>query len=245
MLGETFSRGGSCCRPWHARRLDRYAEAVFRHCRENEPDLRRIEQGAAWSCCYRRYRSMTEKPLRAAYDGVGSGVFSYDASRMFAYAVDLPIAGQAVRASVREPFLALVLRLDPYRIAELALKVFPHGVGQLAANHPVRSATRCGGGGGGGRGGSGSGSASATASRPSATPVPPPPAVEAWSGTPARGAPDRPVARRDPRGDPSRPSAHDGLREREQMSHRIGPVGEQVSQVGLVVGLRCGVFHLL
>ena len=142
MLGERFSRVGSCCRPWHARRLDGYAEAVFRHCRENEPDLRRIEQGAAWSCCYRRYRSMTEKPLRAAYDGVGSGVFSYDASRMFAYAVDLPIAGQAVRASVREPFLALVLRLDPYRIAELALKVFPHGVGQLAANHPVRSATR-------------------------------------------------------------------------------------------------------
>lgn len=59
---------------------------------------------------------------------LGSEVFSYDASRMFAYAVDLPIAGQVVRASVREPFLALVLRLDPYRIAELALKVFPHGV---------------------------------------------------------------------------------------------------------------------
>ena len=59
---------------------------------------------------------------------LGSEVFSYDASRMFAYAVDLPIAGQVVRASVREPFLAFVLRLDPVRIAELALKVFPHGV---------------------------------------------------------------------------------------------------------------------
>jgi len=59
---------------------------------------------------------------------LGREVFSYDATRMVAYAVDLPIAGQLVRASVREPFLALVLRLDPYRIAELALKVFPHGV---------------------------------------------------------------------------------------------------------------------
>jgi hypothetical protein len=31
---------------------------------------------------------------------LGSEVFSYDASRMFAYAVDLPIAGQVMRASV-------------------------------------------------------------------------------------------------------------------------------------------------
>lgn len=59
---------------------------------------------------------------------LGREVFSYDASRMVAYAVDLPIAGQVVRASAREPFLALVLKLDPYRIAELTLKVYPHGV---------------------------------------------------------------------------------------------------------------------
>jgi len=59
---------------------------------------------------------------------LGREIFSYDASRMVAYAVDLPIAGQVVRASAREPFLALVLKLDPYRIAELTLKVYPHGV---------------------------------------------------------------------------------------------------------------------
>ncbi len=47
---------------------------------------------------------------------------------MIAYAVDLPVAGQIVRASHREPFLALKLELDPYKIAELTLKVFPHGV---------------------------------------------------------------------------------------------------------------------
>lgn len=59
---------------------------------------------------------------------LGREVYAYDASRMIAYAVDLPVAGQIVRASHREPFLALKVDLDPYRIAELALKAFPHGV---------------------------------------------------------------------------------------------------------------------
>ena len=59
---------------------------------------------------------------------LGREVYSYDASRLVAYAVDLPIAGQVIRASQREPFLVLVLKLDPYKIAELTLKVYPHGV---------------------------------------------------------------------------------------------------------------------
>jgi AraC-like DNA-binding protein len=58
---------------------------------------------------------------------LGREVYSYDASRLAAYAVDLPIGGQVIRASQREPFLVLVLRLDPYKIAELTLKVYPHG----------------------------------------------------------------------------------------------------------------------
>jgi AraC-like DNA-binding protein len=59
---------------------------------------------------------------------LGREVHSYDASCLVAYAVDLPIAGQVIRASQREPFLVLVLKLDPYKIAELTLKVYPHGV---------------------------------------------------------------------------------------------------------------------
>ena len=59
---------------------------------------------------------------------LGREVYSYDASRMIAYAVDLPVAGQIVRASPLEPFLALKLDLDPYKIAELSLRVYPHGV---------------------------------------------------------------------------------------------------------------------
>lgn len=59
---------------------------------------------------------------------LGRDVYPYDASCLVAYSVDLPLAGQVVRASQREPFLVLVLKLDPYKIAELTLKVYPHGV---------------------------------------------------------------------------------------------------------------------
>jgi AraC-like DNA-binding protein len=59
---------------------------------------------------------------------LGRETYAYDASRMIAYAVDLPVAAQIVRASYREPFLALKLDLHAYKIAELSLKVYPHGV---------------------------------------------------------------------------------------------------------------------
>jgi AraC-like DNA-binding protein len=59
---------------------------------------------------------------------LGREVFPYDSSRMIAYSVELPVAAQIVRASQREPFLALKLDLHAYKIAELSLRVFPHGV---------------------------------------------------------------------------------------------------------------------
>jgi AraC-like DNA-binding protein len=59
---------------------------------------------------------------------LGREVYAYDPSRMIAYSVELPVAAQIVRASQREPFLALKLDLHAYKIAELTLKVYPHGV---------------------------------------------------------------------------------------------------------------------
>ena len=59
---------------------------------------------------------------------LGREVYAYDSSRMIAYSVELPVAAQIVRASHREPFLALKLDLHGYKIAELSLRVFPHGV---------------------------------------------------------------------------------------------------------------------
>ena len=59
---------------------------------------------------------------------VGQEVYEYDASRMLVFSVALPVAAQVTLASYSEPYLALRLDLDPHKIAELVLKVFPHGL---------------------------------------------------------------------------------------------------------------------
>ena len=59
---------------------------------------------------------------------VGDEAFEYDASRMIVFSVALPVAAQVTQASASEPYLALRLDLDPHKIAELVLKVYPHGL---------------------------------------------------------------------------------------------------------------------
>jgi AraC-like DNA-binding protein len=59
---------------------------------------------------------------------VGDEVFEYDASRMIVFSVALPVAAQVTQASAAEPYLALRLDLEPHKIAELILKVFPRGL---------------------------------------------------------------------------------------------------------------------
>jgi AraC-like DNA-binding protein len=59
---------------------------------------------------------------------VGDGVYEYDASRMIVFSVALPVAAQITRASHAEPYLALKLDLDQHKIAELVVKVYPHGL---------------------------------------------------------------------------------------------------------------------
>lgn len=59
---------------------------------------------------------------------VGQEVYEYDASRMIVFSVALPIAAQITQASRSEPYLALKLEIDPQKIAELTLKVYPHGM---------------------------------------------------------------------------------------------------------------------
>ena len=59
---------------------------------------------------------------------VGDEVFEYGASRMIVFSVALPVSAQVTRASQSEPYLSLRLDLDPHKIAELVLKVFPHGL---------------------------------------------------------------------------------------------------------------------
>ena len=59
---------------------------------------------------------------------VGDELFAYDASRMIVFSVALPVAAQVTQASHSEPYLSLRIELDPRRIAELVLRVFPHGL---------------------------------------------------------------------------------------------------------------------
>ncbi len=59
---------------------------------------------------------------------VGQEFFEYDASRMIVFSVALPVAAQVTQATPSEPYLALKLDLDPHKIADLVLKVYPQGL---------------------------------------------------------------------------------------------------------------------
>ena len=68
---------------------------------------------------------------------LGREVLEYDAARMLLFAVDLPVSGQVTRASWRDPFLGFKLDLVPARVAELAARVYPHGVPKASDNRGV------------------------------------------------------------------------------------------------------------
>ena len=59
---------------------------------------------------------------------VGHEFYEYDASRMIVFSVALPVAAQITQASASEPYLGLKLEIDPHKIADLVLKVFPRGL---------------------------------------------------------------------------------------------------------------------
>ncbi len=71
---------------------------------------------------------------------LGDETFSYDASRLLVFSVDMPVSGQVTQASPAEPFLCLKLELDPARIADLMLKVYPNGLPQVQKNLAVYAA---------------------------------------------------------------------------------------------------------
>ncbi len=75
-----------------------------------------------------RVSSLCIVPQGAKTVIVGDEVYEYDASRMIVFSVALPVAAQVTRASQSEPYLSLRLDLEPHKIAELVLKVFPRGL---------------------------------------------------------------------------------------------------------------------
>jgi AraC-like DNA-binding protein len=68
---------------------------------------------------------------------VGKDLYEYNASRMIVFSVALPIASQITQASHSAPYLALRLDLDPHKIADLVLRVYPHGLPPLQERRAV------------------------------------------------------------------------------------------------------------
>ena len=68
---------------------------------------------------------------------LGREMYAYDASRMLVFSVDLPVAGQVTKASLAEPYLSFRLDLDPHKIVELVLRVYPHGVPRVQESRGV------------------------------------------------------------------------------------------------------------
>jgi AraC-like DNA-binding protein len=68
---------------------------------------------------------------------LGQETYEYDPTRMLVYSVALPVAAQVTRASYSEPYLALRLDLEPQKIAELVLRVYPDGVPTIQERRAV------------------------------------------------------------------------------------------------------------
>src|SRR5664280_2029317 len=68
---------------------------------------------------------------------LGKETYEYDETRLIAVSVDLPVAAQVVRATPAAPFLGLRLDLDPHKVAELVLKVYPDGLPRAGDSRAV------------------------------------------------------------------------------------------------------------
>ncbi len=52
----------------------------------------------------------------------------YDKSRMIVYAAEVPVSVKITKASKEAPYLCLVVQINPQKLSELIMKVFPRGV---------------------------------------------------------------------------------------------------------------------
>ncbi len=68
---------------------------------------------------------------------LGKDIYEYDESRMVVYSSEVPIAASIITASKAEPYLGLVLEIDPQHLSELVFKAFPHGVPKNPELQPI------------------------------------------------------------------------------------------------------------
>ena len=68
---------------------------------------------------------------------LGQNMYECDASGILVYSVDVPVAARVAQATSAEPYLSLTLDIDPQRLAELVLKVYPHGLPRTQTSSAV------------------------------------------------------------------------------------------------------------
>ena len=67
-------------------------------------------------------------PQGAKQVSLASETFEYDASKIVVYAAEVPLKVKVTKASEEEPHLCLILPIDPARLHDLVMRVFPNGV---------------------------------------------------------------------------------------------------------------------
>ena len=68
---------------------------------------------------------------------VGDEVYEYDASQMIVFSVALPVMAHVRQATPSNPYLSLRLELDPHKIADLVLRVYPRGLPSVQEKNAV------------------------------------------------------------------------------------------------------------
>jgi len=71
---------------------------------------------------------------------VGDQVLHYTPSTVTLYCVEVPVSSEITRATPAEPFLNLLIELDPHAVARLAQKVYRHGLPRVEDARSVRIA---------------------------------------------------------------------------------------------------------
>jgi AraC-like DNA-binding protein len=68
---------------------------------------------------------------------IGQDVYDYDNSRMAVYSTEVPVSAKIVKASEAEPYLCLIVDIEPQKLAELTMKAFPNGLPRVQHPRPL------------------------------------------------------------------------------------------------------------
>lgn len=63
--------------------------------------------------------------------------FEYDDTKMAVYAAECPISYKITKASRAQPYLCLIIQIDPLKLSENIMRVFPEGVPKVTDSKPI------------------------------------------------------------------------------------------------------------